>query len=55
VRLWSLQAVIVALMLLVGVAVVNAPQARKKPSSVTKLCESRDELAREACAEFSGG
>lgn len=55
-RLWSLQAVIVVLMLAVGLAVANAPQVRSAPTSLKKMCAApgQDEIAKGACAEFSG-
>jgi hypothetical protein len=56
-RLWSLQAVIVALMLLVGLAAANAPQIRSAPKRLQEMCAApgQDDLAKGACAEFSGG
>ena len=56
-RLWSLQAVIVAMMLLVGLAAANAPQIRSAPKRLQEMCAApgQDDLAKGACAEFSGG
>lgn len=55
-RLWSLQAVIIALMALVGWAAANAPQVRSTPNSLQKMCAgaAQDDIAKGACAEFSG-
>lgn len=55
--LWKLQAVIVALMLLVGWAAANAPQIRSTPKSLQKMCAGagQDDIAKGACEEFSGG
>lgn len=55
-RLWSLQAVIIAMLLLVGWAAANAPQVMAAPKSLQKMCETSgqvDDLSRGACAEFN--
>jgi hypothetical protein len=55
--LWKLQAVIIALMLVVGWAAANAPQIRSTPKRLQEMCAApgQDELAKGACEEFSGG
>lgn len=56
-RLWSLQAAIIAALLLVGWAAANAPQIRSAPKRLQEMCAApgQDEIAKGACAEFSGG
>jgi uracil DNA glycosylase len=55
--LWKLQAAIVALMLLVGLAFSIAPQFKAAPKSLQKMCAgpNQDETARDLCAEFNAG
>lgn len=56
-RLWSLQAAIIAALLLVGWAVSNAPQFKAAPKSLQKMCAgpNQDATARDLCAEFNAG
>jgi hypothetical protein len=56
-RLWALQLVAIATMLLVGWGVTSFPTARSAPSKLKQMCAAPnpDELARGACAEFSAG
>lgn len=58
VRLWALQAVVVALMAIVGAVVANAPQIRT-PAKLNTMCENlrpgADPTGEAICAEFSGG
>lgn len=55
--LWKLQAVIIALMLLVGWAVSNAPQIMSAPKRLQEMCAgpNQDATARDLCAEFNAG
>jgi hypothetical protein len=57
VRLWSLQAAIIAALLLVGWAAANAPQIRSAPKRLQEMCAApgQDDLAKGACAEFNAG
>lgn len=55
-RLWILQAVVIAFLLAVGFTVANMPRIYTARPTAARMCEQpRNDIDRETCAEISAG